>query len=92
MDLNTPAIGILRGIDPVFFQEVMHVSFAAGLKAIEVTINTDKAEEMVSSLRSEVPPDRLLGMGTIRNLEEARRAVDAGASRQWSGTTSNQIR
>ncbi len=79
MDLNAPVIGILRGIDPGFFKEIMHASFAAGLKAIEVTMNTDKAEQMVSSLRPEVPPDKLLGMGTIRNIDEAKRAVDAGA-------------
>jgi 2-dehydro-3-deoxyphosphogluconate aldolase/(4S)-4-hydroxy-2-oxoglutarate aldolase len=79
MQLNTPVIGILRGIEPGFFREVMHASFAAGLKAIEVTMNTAGAERMVSALRSEVPPGKLLGMGTIRNLDEAKRAVEAGA-------------
>ncbi len=72
-------IGILRGIEPGFFKEVMHASFGAGLRAIEVTMNTEKAEKMVSSLIPEVPPGKLLGMGTIRNMDEARRAKDAGA-------------
>lgn len=79
MELNTPVIGILRGVEPGFFKEVMHASFAAGLNAIEVTINTDQAEQMVASLRPDVPAGKLLGMGTIRNIDEAKRAVAAGA-------------
>ena len=79
MQLNTPVIGILRGIDPGFFRDIMHASFAVGLKAIELTMNTAGAEQVVSSLRSEVPEGNLLGMGTIRNPDEAKRAIDAGA-------------
>lgn len=79
MKLDMPVIGILRGIDADFFGEVLAMSFANGLQAIEVTINTSGAEEMVSRYRGKVPPGNLLGMGTVRDLEEARRAVDAGA-------------
>ncbi|MHB8791319.1 MAG: bifunctional 4-hydroxy-2-oxoglutarate aldolase/2-dehydro-3-deoxy-phosphogluconate aldolase [Desulfobulbaceae bacterium] len=79
MKLEIPVIGILRGIDPVFFGEVMAAAFAGGLQAIEVTINTAGAEQIVSRCRSAVPPGKLLGMGTVRNLEEARAAVGAGA-------------
>jgi len=79
MQLEVPVIGILRGITGEFFGEVMQISFAAGLTAIEVTMNTPDAENIVRKYRSAVPSGRLLGMGTIRNLEEARRAVGAGA-------------
>jgi 2-dehydro-3-deoxyphosphogluconate aldolase/(4S)-4-hydroxy-2-oxoglutarate aldolase len=57
----------------------MQASFAAGLQAIEVTMNTPGAEEIVASCLSQVPPGKFLGMGTIRNLVEAERAYDAGA-------------
>ena len=79
MELNVPVIGILRGVEGDFFGEVMQISFAAGLTAMEVTMNTPGAEEIVWKYRPAVPAGRLLGMGTIRNLEEARRAVGAGA-------------
>jgi len=79
MKLDVPVIGILRGIEGEFFGEVMQVSFAAGLSAIEITMNTEQAEEIVREYRPAVPGGKLLGMGTIRNLEEARRAVAAGA-------------
>ncbi len=79
MDLNVPVIGILRGVEPGFFGEIMEVSFEAGLQAIEVTMNTARAEQIVSRHRPAVREGHLLGMGTIRNLDEAKRAVDAGA-------------
>ncbi|MBA3003468.1 MAG: bifunctional 4-hydroxy-2-oxoglutarate aldolase/2-dehydro-3-deoxy-phosphogluconate aldolase [Desulfurivibrio sp.] len=79
MKLEVPVIGILRGISGDFFGEVMQISFLAGLKAIEITMNTPDAENIVREYRSAVPEGKVLGMGTIRNLEEARRAVDAGA-------------
>jgi len=79
MQLNVPVIGILRGVDAGWFGEVMAASFAAGLEAIEVTMNTPGAEKIVAAHREKVPAGRLLGMGTIRNIEEARRAADSGA-------------
>jgi 2-dehydro-3-deoxyphosphogluconate aldolase/(4S)-4-hydroxy-2-oxoglutarate aldolase len=57
----------------------MQISFMAGLEAIEITMNTAKAEEIVATYRSAVPEGKLLGMGTICNLDDARRAIDAGA-------------
>ncbi len=79
VELNVPVIGILRGIDADFFGPLMDASFAAGLQAIEVTYNTQRALEMVAGQRPRVPEGKYLGMGTIRNIEEARQAVDAGA-------------
>ena len=79
MKLEIPVIGILRGVEGDFFGEVMQISFAAGLTAMEVTMNTPEAEEIVREYRPAVPSGKLLGMGTIRNLAEARRAVAAGA-------------
>ncbi len=79
MKLDVPAIGILRGVEGDFFGEVMQVSFAAGLEAIEITMNTDHAEEIVKEYIPAVPSGKWLGMGTIRNIDEARRAIAAGA-------------
>jgi 2-dehydro-3-deoxyphosphogluconate aldolase / (4S)-4-hydroxy-2-oxoglutarate aldolase len=77
--LDPPVIGILRGISAGFFGPLMDAAFDAGLQAIEVTLNTPQAEAMITSQRPRVPPGRLLGMGTIRNQDEAKRAFDAGA-------------
>ncbi len=79
MNLEVPVIGILRGVDGLFFKDLMEASFASGLQAIEITMNTDNAPKIVSSSISSVPPGKLLGMGTIRNLEEVKIAIDSGA-------------
>lgn len=79
MQLAVPVIGILRGIDGDFFRALMPVAFGAGLSALEVTMNTPDAAGIVSRCRSEVPPGKLLGMGTIRNVAEAEIALAAGA-------------
>ncbi len=72
-------IGILRGVEEAFFSEIMAVSFAAGLTALEVTLNTKDAEGIIARNRDQVPAGRSLGMGTICTVEEAKRAVGCGA-------------
>lgn len=79
MKLNVPVIGILRGIERSFFSSVMEASFQSGLESIEVTMNTEGALDMVAENRSRVPQGGLLGMGTIRNQEEAKNAINAGS-------------
>jgi 2-dehydro-3-deoxyphosphogluconate aldolase/(4S)-4-hydroxy-2-oxoglutarate aldolase len=79
MKFDIPVVGILRGVAPAFFQDLMSASFTSGLEAIEVTINSPDAEKIVSHAAANIPQGKWLGMGTIRNLDEAKRAVDSGA-------------
>ena len=79
MQLDVPVIGILRGIEPDFFGPLMEAAFGAGLQAIEITMNTEGAEEIVAANRPKVGPGKYLGMGTIRNVDEAKRGAEAGA-------------
>jgi 2-dehydro-3-deoxyphosphogluconate aldolase/(4S)-4-hydroxy-2-oxoglutarate aldolase len=79
LQFGVPVVGILRGIEGSFFREVMEVSFAAGLQFLEITMNTEGAAGIVRRCRPGVGNGKWLGMGTVRNLEEARLAVDAGA-------------
>jgi 2-dehydro-3-deoxyphosphogluconate aldolase/(4S)-4-hydroxy-2-oxoglutarate aldolase len=79
MQLEVPIIGILRGISAGFFAPLMQAAFGAGLQAIEITMNTEGAEEIVAANRAKVPPGKYLGMGTIRSVTEAERGAEAGA-------------
>ncbi len=79
MKLTVPVIGILRGVDEAFFPDLMTAAFDAGLQAMEVTLNTQDAERIVEKNLPRVPEGNYLGMGTVRNVEEAKRAVGAGA-------------
>lgn len=79
MLLDVPVIGILRGVEGTFFRNLMDASFRAGLQAIEITMNTAEVLQIVSDNLPAVPPGKLLGVGTVRNLSEAKRAVGVGA-------------
>lgn len=79
MNLNVPVIGILRGVGADFFPQLLQASFSAGLQAVEVTMNTSGAPDMLRQNMHLVPDGCLLGMGTVRNLDEAKVAIDAGA-------------
>lgn len=49
-----------------------------GLPVAEITFRTDAAEESIRIASKEFP-DMLIGAGTIVNVEQAKRAADAGA-------------
>jgi len=76
---NSKVIGILRGVDKDFFAEIVDAVFSSGLQALEVTMNTDNVLSMVEENVGKVPEGVLLGVGTVRTLEEAEAAISAGA-------------
>jgi len=49
-----------------------------GINAAEVTFRTDAAQEAIS-LIAKAYPDMLIGAGTVLTIEQAKKAVDAGA-------------
>ena len=49
-----------------------------GIHLIEITWNSDRAPELISQLRSELP-EFTIGTGTLLNLEQLDRAVECGA-------------
>ncbi len=79
MQLDVPIVGIIRGISGEFFPALMSAAFGAGLQALEITMNTPGAPEIVARCRPLVPPGKMLGLGTVRNRQEASQALEAGA-------------
>ena len=51
----------------------------AGLPAAEITFRTAAAEQAIRNIRSGYP-DMLVGAGTVLNIEQVKRSVDAGAN------------
>ena len=49
-----------------------------GIHLIEITWNSDRAPELISQLRSELP-EFTIGTGTLLNLEQLDKAVECGA-------------
>ena len=52
---------------------------AGGLPIAEITFRTDAAEDAIKAIAKEVP-EVLLGAGTVLTIDQAKRAVDAGAN------------
>lgn len=52
---------------------------AGGLPVAEVTFRTDAAEESIRIMKKEFP-EMMVGAGTVINVEQAKRALDAGAA------------
>ncbi len=89
--LDVPVVGILRGVDPDFFPQLLQAAYRAGLQAVEVTMNTPGAERMLRDNRHLVPAGCYLGMGTVRNRDEARLAISAGAMFLVSPNTDERV-
>jgi 2-dehydro-3-deoxyphosphogluconate aldolase/(4S)-4-hydroxy-2-oxoglutarate aldolase len=75
MQLKIPVIGILRGISADQFGPLMQAAFAAGLQAIEVTMNTPGAAGIITAHRNKDIP---IIAGALTPTE-VYRAWEAGA-------------
>ena len=77
---DMPVVGILRDIPRGAEEACVKTAAACGLKAIEVTMNTDNAIEIMANLKQIARPyDIKVGAGTVRHFAEYQKAVIAGA-------------
>ena len=74
-----PILGILRGITSDQVVPIADASVQAGLQAIEITMNTDGAQDLISKMRNHCGNNMLVGAGTVTDFKTLKRAVDAGA-------------
>jgi 2-dehydro-3-deoxyphosphogluconate aldolase/(4S)-4-hydroxy-2-oxoglutarate aldolase len=70
-----PVVKIERAEDAVRLGEAL---LAGGLPCAEITFRTAAAEEAIGRISSSLP-DIVLGAGTVRSVDQAERAVAAGA-------------
>lgn len=72
-------VAILRGVEPTRMVPLGRALLAAGVGAIEVTMNSDGALDGITALRHELGDAIPVGAGTVMNGDAARMAVAAGA-------------
>lgn len=70
-----PVVAINRAEDAIHLGQAL---LDGGLPCTEITFRTAAAEEAIKRIASELP-EILLGAGTVLNVEQAERAVSAGA-------------
>jgi Entner-Doudoroff aldolase len=71
------ALAILRTQDPLAAAPALMAARRGGFRVLEVTLNTPGALERINELSA--LGDVVVGAGTVLEVDDARRAVDAGA-------------
>jgi 2-dehydro-3-deoxyphosphogluconate aldolase/(4S)-4-hydroxy-2-oxoglutarate aldolase len=72
-------IAIVRGRAAEHLDAALDVLVDAGLRSLEITLNTPGALDALRRARARFGADIALGAGTVRGVDAARAAVDAGA-------------
>jgi 2-dehydro-3-deoxyphosphogluconate aldolase/(4S)-4-hydroxy-2-oxoglutarate aldolase len=70
-----PVVKLDRADDALHLAEALN---EGGLPAAEITFRTDAAEESIRSIKKN-NPGMIVGAGTVINVEQAKRAIGAGA-------------
>jgi 2-dehydro-3-deoxyphosphogluconate aldolase/(4S)-4-hydroxy-2-oxoglutarate aldolase len=77
---RTGVVAIGRRLDPSGLLEVADALRRGGIRAFELTLDTADAAQGITVLASRFGPGELLiGAGTVLSIDDARRALDAGA-------------
>ena len=76
---ETPLLGILRGLRPEEVEPVVELSVRCGLAALEVTLNTDGALDLISRMKAAAGDRLQIGAGTVLSRDAMLGALGAGA-------------
>jgi 2-dehydro-3-deoxyphosphogluconate aldolase / (4S)-4-hydroxy-2-oxoglutarate aldolase len=78
--LRTGVVAIGRRLDPSRLLDVADALHRGGIRAFELTLDTAEAAQGITVLASRFRPGELLiGAGTVLSIDDAQRALDAGA-------------
>ncbi|MFC6400840.1 bifunctional 4-hydroxy-2-oxoglutarate aldolase/2-dehydro-3-deoxy-phosphogluconate aldolase [Mammaliicoccus sciuri] len=77
---ETKLIAILRNANPNDILPIVETLYKAGIRAIEVTMNSPKALESIELISNEMKDKVVVGAGTVLDAESARLAILSGAT------------
>ena len=72
-------VAVIRMRDAAKLRAVVEAIAEGGVRAIEVTMTVPGAIGLIAALAPSLPPEILLGAGTVIDAETARAVIDAGA-------------
>ncbi len=75
---KTKVIAVIRSLDRDLALQMAFAVAKGGIELIEITWNSDRAPDVISQLRTELP-NCTIGTGTLLNLEEQKGAIASGA-------------
>lgn len=76
---SAPIIAILRGVTPDKVLEVGDLLVSAGVRVIEVPLNSPDAFTSIKALRDHLSPDITVGAGTVLTVADVEQIAKAGA-------------
>lgn len=80
MDIrNCPIIPVLRKIPYEESASIIDALYKGGINAVEITMDTTKAESIIRETVERYNDKILVGAGTVLSVEECKRAIEAGA-------------
>ncbi|MFH1208006.1 MAG: bifunctional 4-hydroxy-2-oxoglutarate aldolase/2-dehydro-3-deoxy-phosphogluconate aldolase [Candidatus Omnitrophota bacterium] len=75
-----PVLGILRGITPSQLEPLFESIIAGGLRAVEITMNTEGATGLIKNAVRRYGKQLMIGAGTVLTLKDLQAALRAGAT------------
>lgn len=76
---SAPIIAILRGVTPEKVLEVGDLLVSAGVRVIEVPLNSPDAFSSIKALRDHLSPEITVGAGTVLTVSDVEKIAKAGA-------------
>lgn len=70
---------ILRGYNYEDTKTVMEALVQTSIRAVEITLNTENAIEIIEKISNEYGDRIIVGAGTVKNMNDAKNAIKAGA-------------
>lgn len=77
--LEHKIVAIIRGAYPDDVLKIATALHAGGIKVVEVTLNSDKALEVIRQLSEAMNDKMLIGAGTVLDAKMTKEAINAGA-------------
>lgn len=77
---DMPVIGIARNLNAETLDSVIPIYIEAGFRNIEITMNSVGAEQLIKNIESQWGTKLNIGAGTVCNMFELDKALNAGAS------------
>lgn len=87
----TGLIAILRGICPQEAPAVGRVLYRAGIRTLEVPLNSPEPLESISRLRADLPADARVGAGTVLTTTQVAEVAQAGGQLIVSPNTNTEV-
>jgi 2-dehydro-3-deoxyphosphogluconate aldolase / (4S)-4-hydroxy-2-oxoglutarate aldolase len=75
-----PILGILRGAEVDLIEPLIEAVACAGLEAIEITMNTPGAAELIKKAKQAAGKRLALGAGTVLTQQDLKSALKSGAT------------